>query len=81
MPMSRCFDGSSPDSKRWQSEERKVYLEAVQALGIPTAIVNSLGENTKEASFGGALMVAEDGRLLAESPHGSDELLIWEMVL
>jgi predicted amidohydrolase len=80
MPMSRCFDGLSPDPKRWEHQERKVYLEAVQAIGIPTAIVNTLTEGTKEVAFGGALMVDGNGRLLAESPHGSDELLIWEMM-
>ena len=81
MPMSRCFDGLSPDPERWQREERQVYLDAVRALGIPTAIVNTLDDNAGETSFGGALMVDGKGKLLAESPHGSDELLIWEMTL
>jgi predicted amidohydrolase len=79
-PMSRCFDGLSPDPERWQHEERKVYLSAAQALGIPTAIVNTFGDNAEDTSFGGALMIDRKGRLLAESSHGSDELLIWEMV-
>jgi predicted amidohydrolase len=81
MPMSRCFDGLSPDPERWQRQERQVYLDAVRGVGIPTAIVNALDDNAEEISFGGALMVDRKGNLLTESPHGSDELLIWEMRL
>ncbi|MGB9880450.1 MAG: carbon-nitrogen hydrolase family protein [Armatimonadota bacterium] len=78
VPMARCFDGQSPDRERWEREERLGYLEAVKQIGTPTAVVNLLecGENT---SFGGAMVVGANGRLLAESPHGTDEILVYDM--
>jgi N-carbamoylputrescine amidase len=32
VPMSRSFNGASPDSRRWVNEEREVYLEAVRKV-------------------------------------------------
>ncbi len=76
VPMSRGFDGTSPDSARWEREERQAYLDAVRQLGATTLIVNALEPIPTEGAFGGALAVGADGSLLAESPHGTDELLI-----
>lgn len=78
MPMARSFDKCSPNIDRWISEERQVYREAVKALGVTTLIVNALEINTDAPSFGGAMIVNADGELLAESPHGTDNVLIWE---
>jgi len=81
VPMARSFDGRSPDTERWLREERQVYLDGVKAVGITTAIVNALEVSEEDASFGGALIVDRDGRLLAESPHGTDEALGYEFDL
>jgi predicted amidohydrolase len=78
VPMSRSFDGSSSDSRRWESEEREVYLEAVRKVGIPTALVNALETSSPDGSFGGAMIVQADGTLAAESPHGSDKVLVYD---
>lgn len=78
VPMNRSFDGASPDAARWEREERGVYIEAVRAIGLTTAIVNALEEGTEEPAFGGALLVAGDGRVLAESPHGTEEMVIYD---
>ena len=80
VPMSRSFDSVSPNPQRWQSEERQVYLDAVRDLGIPAAIVNALDDASNDVAFGGALLVNGQGELLAESPHGSDDILLWEVV-
>lgn len=77
-PMSRGFDGPSPDAARWEREERQAYLDAVRRLGVTTLIVNALEPIPTDGAFGGALAVGVDGSLLAESPHGTDELLIVE---
>jgi hypothetical protein len=70
----------SPDPERWEREERKVYLDGVRAVGATTAIVNSLEIDSDElADFGGALLVDGAGRMLAESPHGTDEALVYEL--
>jgi predicted amidohydrolase len=76
--MARAFDGRSPDRERWESEERGAYLEAVKRVGIPTVIVNALEVNEAEPSFGGAMVVSGTGELLAESPHGTDEILVYD---
>jgi predicted amidohydrolase len=79
MPMSRSFAGKSPDTARWDAEERQVYLDAVRAASVTTLIVNALELLPEESTFGGALAVRADGTLLSESPHGTDELLIVDL--
>lgn len=79
VPMARSFDGRSPDRERWEQEERQVYLEAVRQAGCLTFLVNLLEDTADDAAFGGALVVNERGELLAESPHGSDEVLVYDL--
>ncbi len=79
VPMSRGFDGKSPDPQRWINEERQAYLDAVKKAAKVTAIVNALENLPEEAAFGGALVVSAQGELLAESPHGSDQILIYDL--
>jgi predicted amidohydrolase len=81
VPMARSFEGKSPHLDRWLKEERQAYLEEVKKTGLLTLMVNLL-EDAKlpEAAFGGALIVREDGEILAESPHGSDQALIFDLM-
>lgn len=79
VPMSRSFDGTSPDRERWLNEERQAYLEAVQRAGKTTAIVNALENLPEDGAFGGALVVSAAGEVLAEAPHGSDKLLMMDL--
>lgn len=79
VPMSRGFDGLSPDMNRWVDQERGVYLEAVETVGATTVIVNALVHDPDNASFGGALVVDAHGNLLAEAQHGTDEMLFWKL--
>jgi predicted amidohydrolase len=80
VPLARSFDGASPDLERWRHEERQAYAEAVVALGVTALIVNALEDPAQpEASFGGAMVVAPRGDILAESPHGTDEALIFDI--
>lgn len=79
VPMSRGFDGVSPDAGRWEREERTAYAEAVRQAGVLTALVNGLEQGTPEGAFGGAMLVDAGGRVLAESPHGSDLPLFVEI--
>jgi len=81
LPMARSFDGKSPDLERWVDDERQAYLDEVKKVGFTTLMVNSLESSTSEASFGGAMVVNSNGELLAESPHGTDEALIFDLVL
>jgi len=83
VPMARAFDGRSPDPERWLREERAAYLEAVRNVGVTTAIVNALEEpaasENEAPSFGGALVAGPGGELLAESPHGTDRPLVFDL--
>ncbi|HFQ95035.1 MAG TPA: carbon-nitrogen hydrolase family protein [Anaerolineae bacterium] len=80
VPMARAFAGRSPDPDRWEREERQAYLNAAAGLAATTAIVNALEVGVDEPSFGGAMLVGPQGQLLAESPHGSDAILLWKGV-
>lgn len=80
LPMSRSFDGDSPDLERWVNDERQAYLDEVKKVGVTTLIVNALENSSSGASFGGAMVVNSKGELLAESPHGTDEVLMFELV-
>ena len=76
VPMSRAFDGVSPDPARWAREERAAYLEAARRTGAAaTLIVNARETGIPEPAFGGALAVTAGE--VAESPHGTSEPLIW----
>ncbi len=79
VPMARAFAGESPDKHRWEQEERAEYVNAVKAIGKTALLVNALDEGIEEPSFGGALVVNGEGDILAESPHGSDEILLYEL--
>jgi predicted amidohydrolase len=79
VPLCRSFDGRSPDPERWLREERQAYLDAVRAAGVPALLVNSLETGSSDPAFGGAMVVSERGELLAESPHGTDQILIWDL--
>lgn len=78
VPMARSLEGRSPDFERWVNEERDAYLEAVSKARVLTLLVNAFEEDGEEAAFGGAMVISPQGTLLAESPHGSDQILVWE---
>lgn len=83
VPLARSFDGDgkSPDLERWIREERQAYADEVMKIGVTALIVNSLEDSSlPEASFGGALVISPDGEILAESMHGTDEALMFDLV-
>jgi len=80
VPMARGFDGRSPDRRRWEEEERQVYQKAIERIGVHAMIVNALDVGIEEGSFGGGMVVDEAGKVLAESPHGTDEPLVFDLV-
>ena len=79
VPTARSFDGGSPNRARWEQEERQSYLDAVRLAGVPAAITNTLETSPEDALFGGALLISAQGELLAESPHGTDEIVIYDL--
>jgi len=82
LPLARSFDGKSPDLERWLKEERQAYADEVKKVGVTGLIVNLLENSAEpEASFGGAMIVNANGKILAESTHGTDDVLIYDLVL
>jgi predicted amidohydrolase len=80
VPMARSFDGQSPDKERWEREERSAYLEAIKRAHVSTVVVNAVEIGTAEGSFGGAMVIDAEGRLLAESSHGTDGILMYDFI-
>lgn len=81
LPLARSFDGKSPDLERWLKEERQAYADEFRKVGATGLIVNLLEKSSEPgASFGGAMIVNANGEILAESTHGTDEVLIYESV-
>lgn len=81
LPLARSFDGKSPDLERWLKEERQAYADEVRKVGVTGLIVNLLEKSSEpEAAFGGAMIISPSGEILAESQHGTDEALIYDLV-
>jgi len=78
IPMARSFDDISPDPRRWEKEERNVYIEAARVLKTTTLMVNALEIDGETPFFGGALIVDASGKLVAESTHSTDDVLVWD---
>jgi len=77
VPMARSFAGKNPDPERWYSEERRVYVKRIRKVGIRTFLVNAFEEG-EDGAFGGAMVVSEKGEVIAESPHGSDMMIVYD---
>lgn len=81
LPLARSFNGKSPDLERWLKEERQAYADEVKKVGVTGLIVNLLeNPSVPEASFGGAMIVNPSGEILAESTHGTEEALMYNLV-
>jgi len=81
LPLARSFDGKSPDLERWLKEERQAYAEEVGKVEMTGLIVNLLEASSEpEASFGGAMIINPNGEILAEVMHGTDDVLIFDLV-
>jgi N-carbamoylputrescine amidase len=79
-PMARCFKNGSRDDERWVQEEQPACVERVRRAGSTTLIVNSLADrNLDGGSFGGAMVVAPDGEVLARLPLGNPGILFADL--
>ena len=80
VPLGRCFKNGAHDDNRWVQEEQLVYVERVRLAGITTLMVNSLADrNLDGGSFGGAMVVAPDGEVLARLPLGNPGMLFVDL--
>lgn len=81
IPMSRSFSNKSPDLVRWAKSERAEYLKAVNSTNVTSVIINALDIESEFPAFGGALIVGGNGKLISESPHGSDQMVYFDSAI
>ncbi len=79
-PNARCFSDGSHDQMRWDRDEMPIIRERVALAGCTTLMTNYLaGLEVNGGGFGGAEVIAGDGRRLAHYPLGTPGMLVVEM--
>ncbi len=79
-PFARCFDDGSWDRQRWEREEQAAYVERVRLVRITTLMTNYLADSSLDGgSFGGALVVGGDGKVLASLRLGEVGILVADL--
>jgi N-carbamoylputrescine amidase len=81
LPFARCFSEGTCDQVRWDEQEMGQYAERVDRLGVTALMVNYLADASlaNDHSFGGAWVVAGDGRVAAQYPLGQPGILFGEV--
>lgn len=75
-PMARNFEDGSYDQVRWEREEEPEYGRQAARVGAVTLLANYLGDPGWDPGvFGGAVVFAPDGKVLARFPLGRSGLL------
>lgn len=80
-PFAREFEDGSRSQKRWDREEKFEYIQRVRLTGVTTLMTNYLaGEGLPDdSSFGGAMVVAGDGHVVAQFPLGKTGMLFVDL--
>lgn len=76
-PFARNFGDGSFDQARWDREEEPAYATRAALTGCLTLMVNALEDRapTEWPAFGGAMVVAPQGDILARHPLGHPGVL------
>lgn len=78
-PFARCFGDFSWDQQRWDREESPDYLARVQLVGVTAFMVNYLADSSLNGgSFGGAMVVTGEGKVIKSMPLGESGMLLVE---
>ncbi|MBV9617351.1 MAG: carbon-nitrogen hydrolase family protein [Ktedonobacteraceae bacterium] len=76
-PFARSFDSEVTDLEHWEREEQFRYAERAHMIGVTTLMVNYLADQPGLGDcFGGAMVVAPTGTILAHLPLGRSGLLM-----
>lgn len=79
-PFARSFDSDVADVQHWEREEQYCYAERVRMIGAPTLMANYLADQPGLGDcFGGAMVVAATGAILARLLLGRPGLLMIEL--
>ena len=78
VPMSRSFGGDCWCREDWHLSKKGVYAKQVKRAGVTSFLINGLESGT-DGSFGGALIIASSGDILAELVIGQEGILIYQV--
>jgi len=79
-PFARCFDDGSCDQRRWEREEKPMYVQRARLTGSTTLMTNYLAEgNLLRGGFGGAMVVSSDGTVVDSLPLGKVGILLVDL--
>jgi len=76
VPMSRSFGEGCLDRNEWHKKEKYFYAQQIKKIGVNAFLVNAY-EPGNDGSFGGALIISKEGKIVAESDVGLDSILIY----
>ncbi len=80
IPFARCFDDGSYDQRRWDREERPVYVERVKLTDATALMVNYLADRELlGGAFGGAMVVSGNGVMIDCLPLGRPGMLVVDL--
>ena len=78
VPMSRSFGEDCHNKEQWKKEEKWVYARQVARIGVTTFLINAF-EPEKNGSFGGSLIISQDGDIITETEIGQPSTLFYEL--
>ena len=79
-PFARCFDDGSYDQERWDKKEEPEYIKRIQLVGVTTLMTNYLADrNMQGGSFGGAMVVSNNGDVIDAFPLGKTGMLVVDL--
>lgn len=81
LPFARCFPDGSYSQEKWEEEEQSCYVERVEMIGSTTLMTNYLAvEGLPDGnSFGGAMAVMNNGRIIDKLVLGQPGIMIVDM--
>lgn len=74
VPMSRSFGRDCLNKKDWEKREKFVYARQIAIMGVNSLLVNAF-EPRPHGSFGGSLIIATNGQIIAETKIGKPSYL------
>jgi N-carbamoylputrescine amidase len=81
-PLARGFDDNSCGQEHWEHEAEPEYCAQVRQAGVTTLLVNYLDRDLPDDhNFGGAVVIARDGTVVARLPLGQEGMLLVELPL
>jgi predicted amidohydrolase len=76
--MSRSFGGDCHNKEQWVKREKWVYARQVASIGVTSLLINAF-EPGEDGSFGGSLIISQDGKIIAETEIEQPSTLIYEL--